>query len=216
MTSRTTLNLQPRDTLGKKVKRLRAADIIPVHLYGAGIASRSLQCGAPDLTKLMAQASGNIPISITVEGEQEEYLAFVREVQREPIRGNLLHVDFLRAEATRRVSAEVPLLLVGDSLAARQVSGTVVQQLRSLTVEALPLEMPQNFEVDLSVLTEPNAIIRAGDIPLPPGATLLSDADGVVARIEVARAEEARPEEIADEAVSTEVPTEVPEDGDKG
>ena len=76
--------------------------------------------------------------------------------------------------------------------------------------------MPQNFEVDLSVLTEPNAIIRAGDIPLPPGATLLSDADGVVARIEVARAEEARPEEIADEAVSTEVPTEVPEDGDKG
>ena len=211
MTSRSSLTLQTRDMLGKKVRRLRAAGIIPVHLYGSGITSRSLQCGAPELAKLMVQASANTPISITVEGEGEEYLAFVREVRRDPINGNLLHVDFLRAEATRMVSAEVPVILVGESPAAKEVSGTVVQQLRSLTVEALPLEMPQEFTVDLSVLTEPNGIIRAGDIPLPPGATLLSDADGVIARIERARVEEVVPvseRELAEEAAPTGEPPE--------
>ena len=89
--------------------------------------------------KVMAQASGNTPISITVEGEGEEYLAFIREVQRDPIMDDLFHVDFLRAESTRRVSANVPVLLVGESPAAREVSGKVVQRLRSVTIEALPL-----------------------------------------------------------------------------
>ena len=205
MTNRTSLRLQSRDTLGKKVKRLRQSGIIPVHLYGSGIASRPLQCGAQELMKVMAQASGNTPISISVEGEAEEYLAFVREVQWEPVRGNLFHVDFLRAESTRRVSAEVPVLLVGESSAARRISGTVVQQLRSVTIEALPLEMPQDLKVDLSPLTEPNSTIRARDIDLPSGATLVSDPDGVVARIETPIVEVAERREPAADATLTDV-----------
>ena len=209
MADRITLSLQPRDTLGKKVKRLRSEGITPVHLYGPGIPSQSLQCRGKDLLKTLAQAGGNTPVSISVEGEKDEYLAFVREVQWDPVRSGLVHVDFLRAEATQRMSAEVPVVLTGDSPGARQVSGTVVQQLRSVTVEALPLEMPQDIRIDISSLTEPDSVIRAGDISLPRDATLLTDHDALVARIEVARVAE----EVAVEGAPTAEPQAPDEEG---
>ena len=213
MADRITLSLQPRDTLGKKVKHLRSGGITPVHLYGPGIPSQSLQCRGKDLLKTLALAGGNTPISISVEGEKDEYLAFVREIQWDPVRSGLFHVDFLRAEATQRMSAEVPVILAGDSPGARQVSGTVVQQLRSVTVEALPLEMPPNITIDVSSLTAPDSVIRAGAIPLPPDSTLLTDPDALVARIEVARAVEGEVAELPEGALADEPQGPEPEAG---
>ena len=187
MADRVTLKLELRDTLGKKVKRLRQEGIIPVHLYGPGISSRSLQCRDKELIRALTQAGRSTPVTVTVEGEGDEHLAFVREIQWDPIRGNLFHVDLLRAEATQRVSADVNLVLTGESPGAREAFGRVVQLLHSITVEALPLEMPQDVQVDLSTLTEPDGAIRSGDIPLPTGAVLVSDSSAMVARIEVAR-----------------------------
>lgn len=125
MTDRIAIRLQPRDTLGKKVKDLRRAGIVPVHLYGSGLPSRPLQCQGPQLLKALAQAGRNTPVAITIEGEKNEHLAFVREVQWDPIRGDLFHVDFLRTESTQLVSAEVPVVLTEESPGARQILGTV-------------------------------------------------------------------------------------------
>ena len=102
-----TLKLDPRTTIGKKVKSLRRTGIIPVHLYGPGTSPRSLQCQGPELINALAQAGRNTPISITIEGEGDEHLAFVREIQRDPLRGDLLHVDFLKTvEAPEAAEAE--------------------------------------------------------------------------------------------------------------
>lgn len=202
MADRITLTLEPRTTTGKKVKRLRQAGIIPVHLYGSGISSRTLQCQRPTLIRVLALAGGNTPITVSVEGDEDEHLAFVREVQWDPIRGDLVHVDFLRAEATQRVSAEVPITLTGDSPGARLANGIVVQQLRSVVVEALPLDMPAELVVDLAMLTEPDGVVRAGDLVMPEDTTLISDADGVVVRIEVAAAAEGP--EVKEEAPAEE------------
>ena len=188
-TSGITLELAPRELLGKKVKQLRRAGIIPVHLYGPGIESRSLQCEAPRLIQVLAQAGGNTPITVTVRGEKENRLAFAREIQWDPRRDDVLHVDLLVAEATRLVSAQVPIVLIGDSPGARIVGGTVMHQLRLLDVEALPLEMPAQAEVDLATLTEPDSVIRVGDISLPSNVTLLSDPEELVVRIELPRVE---------------------------
>ena len=189
MADRITLTLQPRDTIGKKVKALRHAGIVPVHLYGPGITSQPLQCEGQELIRVLTQAGGNTPVSVTVAGKTDEHLAFVRETQWDPIRGELLHVDFLRAEATQRLSAEVPIVLFGESPGARAVFGSVMQQLHSATIEALPLDMPADIRIDLSTLAQPDHVIRTGDIPLPAGATLVNDPEEMVARIEVARAE---------------------------
>ena len=200
MADRITLDLQPRETLGKKVKALRRAGIIPVHLYGPGISSKSLQCQGPALIKALSQAGRNIPIAVTVEGEKGEHLAFVRELQWDPIRTELYHVDLLRAEATQRVSAEVPIALIGESSGARAIGGSVVQQRYAVLVEALPLDMPQSLEADLSSMTEPNSVVRVGDLILPPEAALLTDPGEMVARIE-ARVEEVEEEVEAEEGV---------------
>ena len=194
MADRLTLELQPRNTLGKKVRSLRRAGIIPVHLYGPGIDPRPLQCEGRTLIRALSQAGGSTAISITVDGD--EHLAFVREIQWDPIRGDLFHVDFLRADVTQLASAEVSVVLIGDSPGAREVNGTVVQQLRSLSIEALPLDMPQELSVDLSSLTQPDGIIRAGDVSLPSNSTLLTDPENVVARIEASSV--AEPEAVGE------------------
>ena len=194
-----TLTLQNRTTLGKKVKRLRREGIVPVHLYGTGIEPRPLQCESRELVRALTRAGGNTPVSITIEGEAEEHLAFAREIQWNPVKGDIFHVDFLRAEATQRVSAEVPVVLAGTSPGARGLAGTVVQQLYSVTMEALPLDMPQNVTVDLSLLTQPDGVIRAGDISIPAEATLITSPEAVVARVEALRVEEVAEAAPADE-----------------
>ena len=199
MADRISLTLQQRTTIGKKVKRLRRGGTVPVHLYGPGIASRPFQYPSQELMKVLAEAGRNTPVSVSIEGESGEHLTFVREIQWDPINGQIFHVDFLRAEATQRMSAEVPIVLAGDSPGATQASGIVVQLLRSIAVEALPLDMPQDIRIDLSTLTEPDSSIRAGDITLPSGTTLLTDPDALLVRIEIVRpdvAEEAAVEEV--------------------
>ncbi len=104
MADRITLKLEPRTTLGKDVKKLRRVGIIPVHLYGRGMEPRSLQGEVRQLIGALAQAGDSNPISIIVEGAGEgageEHLAFVSEIQWDPVKGGLFHVDFLRTEAT--------------------------------------------------------------------------------------------------------------------
>ena len=197
------LALDPREVLGKKVKQLRKSGTIPVHLYGPGLDSRPLQCEHSLLIRALSQAGGTTPISITVPGEGGEQLTFAREIQWDPLRGNILHVDFLAVQANRPVSAQVPISLVGDSPGAREAGGTVIQQLREVTVEALPLEIPSAIEVELPQLTDPNGIIRVGDLELGANVTLMTDTEEVVARIEVLRVveeEEAVPGEAGQPA----------------
>ena len=211
MADRISLQLHNRQDLGKKVRRLRRQGVIPVHLYGPGIAPLALQCQAPELTSTISRAGRTTPISVTIEGEQGEHLAFVREVQRDPVRGSILHVDFLRTEATQRVSAEVPIVLVGDSPGARETSGTVVQQLHAVTVEALPLDMPRDISVDLAALTQEEPVIRAGDVSLPANVSMLTEADYVVARIQAARVAEVEVQVAAEAAAE---PAQEPEQED--
>ncbi len=192
------LALDPREVLGKKVKQLRKSGTIPVHLYGPGLESRPLQCDHSSLIRALSQAGGTTPINISVPGESGEQLTFAREIQWDPLRGNILHVDFLAVQANQPIAAQVPLSLVGDSPGAREAGGTVIQQLREVTVEALPLEIPSTIEVDLSQLTDPNGTIRVGQLKPGPNVTLVTDSEEVVARIEVVRAVE---EEEGEQAV---------------
>ena len=184
------IELDPRELMGKKVGRLRRAGIVPVHLYGPGMEPRSLQCQASRLIQVLAVAGGATPIHITIQGESGTHLAFAREIQWDPRRDDLLHVDLLAADASRPVNAQVPIILTGESPGARTVGGTVMQQLRAVGVQALPLEMPSQIEVDLTVMGEADSVIRAADLPIPVNATMITDSEELVARIELPRVAE--------------------------
>ena len=139
-----TLTLEPRTVLGKKVKSLRKAGIIPVHIYGQGIESQALQCEGKTLYRVLAQAGMNTPISLTLPGQKDQRLTFVREIQWDPLRGDMLHVDLpprgcgqrdhgLRSHHPHRRLPRGPGC----------VGASVVQLLRELEVRALPLDIPQ-------------------------------------------------------------------------
>ena len=192
------LELEPRTVLGKKVKQLRRVGTIPVHLYGPGVESRPLQCENRQLLRALAQAGSTNPVTLSVKGEAGEQLAFAREIQWSPIRSQLLHVDFLVVSATERIAAQVPINLVGESPGARETGGSVAQTLYALEVEALPLEIPDEVVIDLSVLVDTNSAIRAGDLALDSNVTMLTDPEAMVVRVDAGRQALDRQEEVAD------------------
>lgn len=186
-TNAVSLELQPRELLGKKVGRLRRRGLIPVHLYGPGMDSRALQCPAPQLVQALTRAGGSTPIAVTIAGESGSHLAFVREIQWQPRRDTIIHVDFLAANVARPVTAQVPLAFTGESEGARNSGGNVSQQLFAVEVQALPLEMPAQIEVDLAQLADADQVIRVGDLAPPAGSVITADAEEIVARIDVPR-----------------------------
>ena len=196
-TSTVQLELQPRELLGKNVGRLRRVGIIPVHLYGPGIEPRSLQCAAPRLIQALSRAGASSPITVTIEGESGSHMAFTREIQWDPRRDTVLHVDLMAADVSRPVTAQVSITLYGEAPGAARTSGNLNHQLPAVEISALPLEMPAQVEVDLSVLTDLNMVIRAGDLQLPSGATLLTDAEEIVVRIDTPRGAGVDEEEAA-------------------
>ncbi len=202
-TSAVQVELQPRELLGKKVGRLRRAGIIPVHLYGPGIESRALQCAARQLIPILASAGASSPIAVSIEGEPGSHLAFAREIQWDPTRDTVLHVDLLAADVARPVSAQVNIVFAGEAPGAVRSGGNVSQLLFTIDVSALPLDMPAQAELDLAVMTSEDSVVRTGDIPLPPGVTLLTDPEEMVARIDVPRGAigvEVEEEEAPDES----------------
>jgi large subunit ribosomal protein L25 len=139
------------------------------------------------LVQALSLAGASTPITVKIEGEPGTHLAFAREIQWDPRRDTLVHVDLLAADVARLSVAQVNVVLFGESPGARISAGNVVQLTRTVEVQALPLEMPAQLEVDLGQLTEPDGLIRVGDIQLSPSVTVLTDAEEIVARIEIPR-----------------------------
>ena len=184
-----TLRLERREVTGKKVKRLRRAGIIPAHVYGADIQPASLQADERELNRLLPQVGANIPVSVEYDGQDGENICFVREVQRHPVSDEVIHVDFMRVDVTRAVSAEVPLALTGTSAAVSQMAGTLLQSLQTLLIEALPMNMPAEIPVDISVLSELDSSLSVRDITVPGDVSVLNDPDDAVLRVAAPRLE---------------------------
>lgn len=184
------LKVQPRGVLGKKVKALRHQGLLPMNLYGSGGPSRSLQAETPAVKRVIAQVGHHAPISLEMDGEGDSPLAFVREIQRHPVSGELLHIDLLQVQRTEQITTEVPVILRGEAPAVRTLSGTLDLLVREIAVECLPLEVPEAILVDLSILKDFEAVVRVADLQFPPGVTLLDDPEQIVVRVIPPRREE--------------------------
>ncbi|MBI4340448.1 MAG: 50S ribosomal protein L25 [Chloroflexi bacterium] len=190
MTTQTApFQVEPRSTFGKKLKALRRSGVAPVHLYGKGAASLSLQVETRRLERLVATTSPNTPVYVSVVGSPETHFAFLRDVQRHPVSDALLHVDFYQVSLTEAMEAEVPVRLVGEAPAVRALSGVLFQALQTLTVECLPLDIPQYVEVDVSGLTDFERSVTVKDIRVSAVVKVLTSPDAMVARVNPPRAE---------------------------
>ena len=191
-----TLELAPREITGKKVKGLRREGLTPVHLYGKDLDSGVYQVDALLLQRLLPRVGTNIPLSIKLKGKRGENICFVREVQRHPVTENVLHVDFIRVDVSQTVRAEVPILLSGNAPAARELGGTLLQPLQSITVESLPMNVPPSFELDVTGLDDFEKGLYVRDLPTAAEVTFLTDPDELIARVSPPRIEVVEEEEV--------------------
>ena len=176
-----------RTVLGKKVRALRRQGVTPVHLFGRDMASQALQVASTDLQRLLKTAGRNALVDLAVQesGKRKDtsYKVMVRDIQKNPITGQVLHVDLYRVLLTERMEVEVPVVLVGIAPAVDRNQGTLVQSARTIHVEGLPGTLPSVVEVDISGLEEAHQAIHAKDIALPAGTSLASDPDLVIANV---------------------------------
>ena len=180
------LEVQPRTVFGKKLGALRRAGITPLHLYGRGTESLSLQAGTGALIQTLTRAGRTTPFTVSIEGSEQ--LVMVREIQRHPVSEQLLHIDLIRVSRTERMTVDVPVQLVGEAPAAREPGAMLIQDLYSVQIEALPMNLPPEVTVDVSALTSPDMAISAQDIPLPQGVSLVTPPAAPVVRIGAQRA----------------------------
>ena len=184
-----TLATDKREITGKKVAILRRDGITPIHLYGTGIESQSLQCDTATVSKIVLQAGTNIPVTVTVPGNSEENVCFVREVQYHPVTDRLIHVDFMKVDVTRTVRAEVPIIISGLSPAVRNMGGTLLQPLQSVTGEALPMNIPAMFSLNSDLLIDFDTNFYVSDLEAPDNISIINDDDDLVAGVVAPRIE---------------------------
>lgn len=187
--TKTRLNLARRETIGKKVRALRREGIIPANIYGHNVDSVPVQLSAEELKQLLRHHSRNEIIYVQIEGEERP--TFVRDVQRNPVSDQIVHVDFMQISLTEKVRLEVPVHFSGVAPAVSTYGGIVTHALTSVLVEALPTSVPSAIDIDIGQLTEIGQSIHVGDLPAMEGVEMMTDEGAVIVRIDLPAAERA-------------------------
>ena len=211
------LKAQKRTLTGRKVKSLRRQGIVPANVFGKKSTSASIQAEVKALTDTLKKAGETSLVNLQIEGEKSPRSVLIAGYAQNPVTGELLHVDFHEVDLTQKTTATVPLKAVGESTAVK--SGMVlVMQKNELEVEALPTDLPDHIEVDLSVLTEVGSSIHAKDLKFDrTKVTVEIGDDEVIATIqEPAKEEVLEPVAPADESAeaSAKAEGEAPKEGE--
>jgi large subunit ribosomal protein L25 len=177
------LAAEERTVVGRHVKQLRREGFVPGVLYGREFASLSLQFEGRALARVLSEVGGSQLITVNIDGKRKPETALVREVQRDPIKGTVLHVDLYRVRMTERLTAEVPLAIIGESPVIENNEGILLHGVSSIEVECLPGDLIDSIEVDLSSLLEVDDAIVVGDLAIPAGIDVLTDPEETIVRV---------------------------------
>lgn len=189
MTAASELTATSREILGKANRRL-GKDAVPAVLYGPGRDPLPIAIDRHDFELFASHhAAGATLVDLQLEGEKKPVHAMIRDIQHSPLKGTILHVDFMEVQMNKPVSAVVTLSLVNDPEGVK-AGGVLTVSLHELNVEAKPGDLPEVIEVDVSGL-ELNHSIHVSDITAPAGVTITDDGELIVASVQPPRTEEA-------------------------
>ena len=204
MAKQTELVVSRRETTGKAVKRLRKAGLIPANIYGHKEASEAVQIEAAAFTALRRahKTSSILALRMDGDGRSSVQTALVRHIQRNPINGKILHIDFFRVNLTERIGVKVPLHSVGEAPGVKDENGVLLHLLDALEVECAAQDIVDSFEVDVTSLAHIDDTLHASDVKLPEGYKQITDPEEPIVKVAATRAEKA---EEAEEAVAAAV-----------
>ena len=192
-----------RETGTRSSRRLRREARVPAVVYGLSQDPVSIDVDWPDLRRALTTDAGvNAVIHLEFGGAKQ--MSIVKDIQRHPVRRDVIHVDFLRIDPKQDVTVDVPIVMVGEAKEVSDADGMVDQNLFSLTVNSAPDSIPNELEIDISDLVIGDSK-RVGDIALPAGVTTDVDVEETVAvgmitrsTLEAMAADEAAEEEAAE------------------
>ena len=192
-----TFNLEAtkREVFGRKLKALRREGVVPANVYGKMTPSTSVQVDLKNFLKVFEEAGETGLVTLKIGSDSRPVL--IHNVQRNPVTGNPVHVDFLQVDLKEKVTVMVPLEFTGEAQAEKEEVGIVVRQLNEIEVEALPTELPESIEVDLSGLAQIDDAIKVSDLKVDTSKVeVLTDSEQIVAAVaEPAKEEEPLPVE---------------------
>lgn len=212
------LTVLPRTETGHLVKNIRNQGNLPATIYGKGYQAASITVDTEQFKKLYQEAGETHVVQLTLSEQTVPVL--IHTAQQHPVTQQIQHIEFLKVNLKEKIKTFVPVSIIGDSPAVEQNLGTVMQVLQEVEIEALPNDLPETLQVDITTLEEVNSEKKVSDLVVPEGVTVLSDMEQTVVKIgsivveaepvaEVATEDTAAPTDATEEpAKETETPSE--------
>ncbi|MCX6764033.1 MAG: 50S ribosomal protein L25 [Candidatus Moranbacteria bacterium] len=202
---------------GNKVNSGRKKGLVPAVIYGKGIKTEMLWVKAMELEKLLAKSGESVIIELSIDGKNIRNV-LIHEIQKDPVRGTLQHIDFYQVRMTEKIEAEVELVLIGESPAVKELAGILVRSVDKLKIKCLPADLPSHIDVDVSKIKTFEDHICVKDLNISDKVEIEIDPETVVALATPPRSEEelsALEEKVEEDVTKVEgVVKEVPVEGE--
>lgn len=193
-----TLKASKRKLIGRKIKTLRKQGIIPANIYGKDVKSLAIEVDSKEFKKTYKEAGETGIVEVALEKDIRPVL--ISNVQVHPATDEILHIDFKQVNLKEKVTAQIPVEIVGESPAEKSGVGTVVLLLQELEVEALPTDLPDKFEIDANKLTEVNQVVKVSDLKYDKDKVeVKSEGEEILVKVEEPQKEEVVVAPIAEE-----------------
>ena len=203
------LKADKRTVLGSKVKQLRRTGVIPANLFGKTIESQAIQVNGVEFNRVYKEAGETSLIYVKVEGEDKERPTLVTSVHFNPITGDKLHVDFHQVNLKEKVTANVPVEIIGESELVNSNEAVLSQSLNEIEIEALPTEIPESITFDISSLKTVGDHLLVSDAKVSADVEIKTDPEQMVVSLQEPMKEEVIPvEEVPEDATGAETPAE--------
>jgi large subunit ribosomal protein L25 len=205
-----TLKVQKRD-LAVSAKSIRAEGMIPAICYGAGKDNVAVQMDYQDYKRTHIAAGENTVVELDIDGEKHNVL--IHDMQIDPIYSTASHVDFLILDMKVKVDAYVPIVVIGETVAVKEQGGTLNTPLSELHVRCLPGNIPHEFTIDVSGITDFHTALHVSDLEIPADVEVLTEAELTIVNVSGPSGAsddepELTPEELEKAAIAASAPAE--------
>lgn len=190
-----TISASRRDSKSN-IQTLIKDGILPAVVFGKETASISLSMKKSDFAKVFKEAGESTLIDLVIDGETEARPVLVSEMQLDPLSGRTIHVSFHQVQLKEKVIVKVPVVITGESSVVKNGQGVLLTLINEIEIEAFPRDLPKEFEVDISGLTEVGMGIHIRDLKIAEIATIKNAPDELVVKIDNLTVEE-EPEVVA-------------------
>lgn len=188
------LEAKKREILGKQVKKLRRENILPANIYGADFKSIAIQVDIIDFKTILKSAGETSIVYLALEGEKDQIPALIQNIAYHPVSGHFLHADFRKVDLKKKIQTAVPVKIIGESEPVAQNLGVLQTSADSLSVEALPDQIPNSIEIDISGLNQVGDEIKLKDIKSTGNYVFVDDPEKLIVRIIEHKEEEITPQ----------------------